>query len=264
MKQPVKTWNLYLSFISIFNIIFFNVYYFSKRNTYDLFQHKLAILVFIYIYVCAYRSIWPRIEGPNICLNKNSMSLPILGRTSATIAEISFGLLFVLITNKLILGISKKNMFMLAWNNILFYLIVLAQVFCWIGIITTDPSYNALEESLWTVFGISKIILYIIIYYYIGFNNSYLRYTIPIIIVCVLVYTLFMITVDVPMYIQNAKTHNGKYNSLGDGILKLCKCNFTKKLDKWKEDIPWLSGYFTFAVWFSIGLFIFYENYKKR
>ena len=52
MKQPVKTWNLYLSFISIFNIIFFNVYYFSKRNTYDLFQHKLAILVFIYIYVC--------------------------------------------------------------------------------------------------------------------------------------------------------------------------------------------------------------------
>ena len=267
----VKKWNMYLTLISIINLSIFISYYFYNEKTFNKLDNKLAILVFIYTYICAIRAIWPRVEGPNICLSNEFISLPIIGRTLATFAEVCFAVLFVMVTNKLILNSSKNNFlknynFLLySWNGSLVYLIVLAQIFCWIGIITTNPKYNVYEESIWTFFGISKIIIYFLIYYHLGYKQKNLKYTIPIILICLLVFIFFMIKVDVPMYMKRANEHKENKNlSFLQGIINICKCSkITCFYNDWKEDIPWLSAYFTFAVWFAFGLFLFQKKIKN-
>ncbi len=41
-----------------------------------------------------------------------------------------------------------------------------------------------------------------------------------------------------------------------------CK-KVTKSYNDWKDDMPWLTGYFTFAVWSSILMVKWYYNYKR-
>ena len=152
------------------------------------------------------------------------------------------------------------------------FLISIAQIFCWIGIITQDPSYNAIEESLWTIFGFTIFVIYSVLYLNINnFNQTLkikkLKSIIPIILISTLLYILFMTLNDVPMYIKRAKQSKDKnvqYNNLMDGIQSMKKCKkATSSFKEWKEDIPWLSLYFTLSVWGSIYILKWVEKYQK-
>jgi len=69
---------------------------------------------------------------------------------------------------------------------------------------------------------------------------------------------LFMVSVDVPMYWArwDADLMAGiNYLSISQGVLdasRACVVDFS--WDIWRQEIPWMTLYFTLAVWVSISL----------
>ena len=75
-----------------------------------------------------------------------------------------------------------------------------------------------------------------------------------------------MLLVDIPMYIKRDKNEIiNKNNSLVEQIKDMAKCHsISKDYDTWKEDIPWLSGYFSLGSWSAIILLILYNKNINR
>ena len=92
-------WNNILSIISIINIIIIIGFIMYKNKTEN--QKIFNILVFIFTITCAVRSIYPRCDSTGFCIHKNPISTPIVGRSMATFAEISFGILKFKFNSKL-------------------------------------------------------------------------------------------------------------------------------------------------------------------
>jgi hypothetical protein len=269
-----RIWNKILTTVSIINIVIILHHLYTRINQKDDKNLKLIFLVMIFVFVCAIRSIWPRVDGSGLCIYNNKISTPLVGRCCATVAEICFATFIVSVTNIILDSLTNLNgmNFIIKLNYSMIILISIAQIFCWVGIITNDPSYNAIEESMWAIFGFVICVIYLVIYFNLGkFNKNLkimeLQKLAPIIIVCAFLYLLFMILVDVPMYIKRAKQNknkNIKYNDFSDGISNMNKCRkVTSSFKEWKEDIPWLTLYFSCSVWGSIYLLKWVEKYQK-
>jgi len=270
-----KIWNYTLSSISILNILFLVVYFFNekKMSNYNLF---LFILVINYTLAGAFRSIRPVVEGERTCLFHSNISVPLVTRSVATIAELSYITLLVLVFN----GIIKKIMKLHPKNKILPILLIinlslialnaLAQFSCWVGTITTDRIWNAVEESIWAGSGIVILAIALYLFCLVSGNTrdksiAMIKSFLPVVIVISIVYIAFMILVDVPMYIEKAKNEkNIKKRDVETGIKELKSCSVvTQKIEFWRREIPWLSGYFTFGVWSSIALFMWNKRFLK-
>lgn len=269
-----KIWNRILGTISIINIIVILHHLFLRLNKNNEKNLKLIILVMIYVFVCALRSIWPRADGPGLCIHDNYISTPFVGRCFTTIAEISFSIFVVSITNIILESFKNLNgvNVIQKLNNSMVIFISIAQIFCWIGIITQDPSYNVIEESIWTIFGSIMLVIYLTLYSKIDKLPSTpqlkkIKSIIPYILLACTIYILFMSYNDVPMYFKRAKEQrdkNASYNSLYDGIQEMKKCKkVTTSYQEWKNDIPWLTFYFTVIVWGCIYMLKWIENFKK-
>lgn len=266
-------WNNILSIISIINIIIIIGFIMYKNKTEN--QKIFNILVFIFTITCAVRSIYPRCDSTGFCIHKNSISTPIVGRSMATFAEISFGILIVKIVNIFLNSTNEKinnqNLNnLLNFNNISLILPIIAQVFCWIGITTKNSLYNCIEESLWTLFGFSKFYTLIKLINIIGDNNDFKLRNIKNVskygaVFCFL-YILFMIIIDVPMYFKryyNDIKNKKKFLSFKDGFKTLFNCKKNLDFNIWKKEIPWLTFYFTFVVWVTFYILLWYDDFIK-
>lgn len=275
MGEEVKKWNAYLSIVTIINVLIMGTFYIFNRNSFDRVLMVMFILVSIFVIVCGIRSIWPRSDGQKLCLYKNKISTPIVGRSLATVAEMAFALLIVIVTTIILFDLKKMNIgnrttieSILNYNWILVILIAIAQICCWIGVITTNSIWNALEESIWTLFGTSKLIIYSYILYQLlqskrNPKTTHLINFIPFMMIFMLTYIWFMVTVDVPMYISRYNNSDGKYLSFFKGIKELSNCKVvSSSLKEWKQEIPWLSLYFSVAVWISISILFWYKHYR--
>lgn len=85
-----------------------------------------------------------------------------------------------------------------------------------------------------------------------------LKYAVALAAIGSFLYVLFIVNVDVPMYLSRwqADVANGKKPlSFAEGIYDLKNgWLVTYQIDDWKEVIPWMSLYFRAAVWTSIAL----------
>ena len=282
-------WWLALSIISILNIIFICTYIASLKNI-NKTQIYLFTFSFIYTIVCAIRAIWPRKDVEQICLFDFKISSIMIGRSLATIAEISYILLILLVFNIITKNISiitkKKKRYLLILINIVLLLIIIAQIFCWLGLITKYYIWNALEESLWTVSALILIVVSCILYKSLNLRktkktkkiNSLLAF-LKVFIIISIIYVIFMCVVDIPMYYNRWKKSYNRNISLNDFVndfkkynkrltlnnfYNLHKCKtINRDIDVWKYEIPWLTGYFTFGVWTTYAIIIWYNGYIK-
>ena len=232
-----KQWNKTLTNISIFNIIYI-IYIFLSKEFNNKKKHLIFILTFIYTIVCAIRAIYPRIDGKCICLKDNFISLPIVGRTLATIAEISVGFIVNIFTNDLLkmININNKFNYLINFNNLSTILPIISQLFCWIGICTKKYYYNAIEETLWGLFGVSKVI----IFYYIfkNINNDYIKNISFFGFISSLLYVIYMFIIDVPSYMTKygiQKNNEKIFYNLKDGLFTLTKCKESSNIKYWKS-----------------------------
>ena len=225
------------------------------------------------------------------------LSYITIGRSVATIAEISFayqlscvleevtrGLIFeiskikktqIFSQEKLLIFISKKI------TKILFWMLVIANIFCWSSVITRNQIFHAVEETLWMLAAVLLFLSYL--YVFIKCNQltkQYSSFNFPgeikqlsfLFIIFSPFYIIFMIYVDIPVYynrwLLDEIAHLNNYLSFYEGIIDSFQCKvITKSFEFWRIEMPWMSGYFTLAVWFSLWLMrcpSFSSNLNKK
>src|SRR5262245_53962672 len=206
----------------------------------------LLWLSLVYVLGCAFRSVFPMVDVPRICLHDTPVSRIFVGRLVATAAELAFALQWVLLLKEAGAPNSAR---------LVTPLLVAAEGFSWAAVLTQNNLWHAVENSLWTL---SAIVAAIGVLTRWGRESERGRLVILAVIACASGYVSFMLTYDVPMYLNrwlNGIPGNFDYLSPVDGVQQLlARCTVERDWARWQEDAVWLTLYFTTAVWMSIGL----------
>lgn len=207
----------------------------------------------VYVLVCAYRSVFPRVDLERLVLVDSRLSSIFLGRTAATVAEICFGIQLGLLVHALGAQAGLPWVQCAAWAVPVF--MITAQLFCWHSILTLNHITQAIESLLWAA-GFSWMAVLLAV---VAMNTSgpvqmlaYAGIAVSVIFVA------YVIGVDVPMYVRrfrNAKAIGQRYLSISQGARDAMERRVpSHSWDRWKDDAVWLTPYFSAGVWFSIAL----------
>jgi len=211
-----------------------------------------------YVFGCAFRSVLPRADVQRICLFDTWLSSVFVGRSVATIAEVAFAAQWAIILHQL--GAMTGSDITLAAAWIIVPLIVIAECFSWHAVLTTKYLHNAIENSIWAV-----------VFFIIGVGlcrllpefDGVVRAMLIVSIVGIACYLAFLMTVDVPMYMNRWRADRAGGNSLLrplEGLRDVrTRWIVTHDIAEWREEIAWMSLYFSLAVWSSLALCVFYS-----
>lgn len=219
----------------------------------NLYQTRQIALAAVFTLVCAYRSWLPRIDLERFCLVDSPASSIFLGRSAATVAEVSFAAQTALWLHRVgeLAGLPAAS----GYAYFIVPLLALAQVFCWTGVTTLNHVAHAIEESLWagTMAGV-MVCLAAALPRLEGLPFVFVATG----VVCLAGYVLFMALVDVPMYVRRwrqGRAAGARRLSLREGLVDAATRRVvTRSWAVWKPEVAWLTGYFTFAVWVSLAL----------
>jgi hypothetical protein len=204
----------------------------------------------VYVAGCAFRSALPMLDVQRICLHDTVLSRIAVGRGVATIAELAFIAQWALLLREA--AASEDRPFVRKAALALLPLGVAAETASWLGVITRDNLLHALENSLWTLG--AALILAALVALRDGADERR-RWAIAAGIAAVGAYLAFMVVVDVPMYLQRWQASSEAILPLAVGLEQvLHRCVPTPAIAAWREDMPWLTLYFSAAVWLSIAL----------
>jgi hypothetical protein len=148
----------------------------------------------------------------------------------------------------------------IAW--VIVPLILIAECFSWYAVLTTHYLGNAIENSIWAVaFFLAGIGLCRLLPEFDGAARAVLVVS----IIGVAGYLAFLMTVDVPMYLNRwrAEVADGGKLLLGplEGLRDVStRWVVTHDIAEWKGEITWMSLYFSMAVWASLALCVFYSS----
>ncbi len=256
-SNPVALWWVFLVSVSCCNMIFwFWSFYYLRRFQSHENDNLIKTLVWLaagYVFVCAFRSILPRADVQRICLFDTWWSSVLVGRAVATVGELCFVAQWALVINRVSKLADSPAAHKLSY--LIFPLIVIAEMFSWYSVITTHYFGNSCEESLWAI--TYTLIFICLIFLFPKFKGA-LKYACAVSIVGCLLYIIFMTTVDVPMYLGRLKAdHESGKKLLGlfEGFHDLNnRWIVTHDIEDWKTEIPWMSLYFSAAVWTSLAL----------
>lgn len=211
------------------------------------------ILSSLFLFSTTVRAVFPRIDVERICFFDSFISSTLVGRSLATIGEISFAIqitLYLLTISKN-LGINKYNISLYLFP----IMIVIAQGFCWTGVITKKQINHCIEESIWML-SVAFLLIPTFITLLRKTKQTWTQYVFISVIILSIMYVLFMAFVDIPMYYKrynNDEKKNIKYLTFTEGLKDCMSCNtITRKWETWKEDSYWMFGYFTIATLISI------------
>jgi hypothetical protein len=206
-----------------------------------------------YVFGCAFRSFVPRADVQRICLLDSWVSCVALGRLVATIAELCFVAQWSLMLYQM--ASEAKVNWAASLARIFVPLIAIAEVFSWYATLTTNYLGNSIEESIWAL---TSVILIICL---VGLRPHFIKraqFFMDFALVCAVGYFLFMSLVDVPMYLSRwgaNQVAGAHYLSLTDGIYDVShRWVVTRSWEDWKTEMPWMTLYFSVAVWLSILL----------
>lgn len=263
----VYSWWVILSAVSIVNIgvwIYLLICFVQRKcvihSELHLWRKWIFWLSGVYVFVCAFRSFLPRIDIERVCLVQTWLSNMFVGRSLATIAELSFIVQCAILLREI--GIGAGVRYVVLVSGILVPIVVIAESASWYAILTTNYLGSVIEESLWTVAGMLILISFVSLWSRV---TNHRRYYLAAMIAYAIGFVIFMVSVDVPMYWtrwQHEVARNMDYLSLWAGLqdtLRSCTVNFS--LNTWRQEIPWMTLYFTVTVWVSMA-FAFAPSYK--
>ena len=211
------------------------------------------LLALGYVLGCGFRSVFPRVDVQRICLYDSWISSIFLGRSIATVAELCFAAQWAWLLREYTRE-SKSHRFAKSVAFIIVPLILIAEISSWASVITTDFLGHVIEESIWGFTALLTTLAFIQIFK--SFDSSGRRW-IALGIASGAVYVFYMSTVDVPLYVSrwradmiaghvSLRFSQGLEASLFERIV-------TFSISDWVAEIPWMTGYFSFAVWLSIA-----------
>jgi hypothetical protein len=205
----------------------------------------------VYVGVCGFRSLFPRVDLERVCLWDSWLSTILLGRTAATVAELCFALqcsLFVerlsAITGESLLG-TEAHAFV--------PLVILAELACWHAVLSLNHIGHAVEESLWAFL---MLMLSVASGIAAGATEGPLQVMLG---AGCLVYGVgagLTLAFDVRMYVQRWRLRAvGLRLTLATGLRdSQLRRHPTVAWEVWREEIPWMSLYFSVGVWTSLAM----------
>jgi hypothetical protein len=225
----------------------------------------MLLLCAAYVFGCAFRSFLPRADVQRICLFDTWLSSVVVGRSVATVAEICFAAQWAIILHRLGTMTGADTTINVAW--VIVPLILIAECFSWYAVLTTHYLGNAIENSIWAV-----------AFFLIGIGlcrllpefHGPVRVVLAITIVGIAAYLAFLKTIDVPMYLsrwRDVVADGSKLLGLLEGLRDVStRWVVTHDLAEWKDEIAWMSLYFSAAVWASLALCVCcsLENHLPR
>ena len=262
-SNPVAWWWGLLSLVSGVNIAVWYVLYRQLHqaptgplgNTFGI--QLMLLLCAAYVFGCAFRSFLPRADVQRICLFDTWLSSVFVGRSVATVAEIAFAAQWAIILHQLGTMTGADTTVNAAWAIV--PLIVVAECFSWHAVLTRNYLGNAIENSIWAV---AFFIVGIGLCRLLPEFDGAVPVVLAISIIGIAAYLAFLMTVDVPMYLNRWRA-DGDGSSLLTHIEGLRDVStrwvVTHDLAEWKDEIAWMSLYFSLAVWSSLALCVFYS-----
>jgi hypothetical protein len=263
-KNPLAWWWSLLTLVSSANIAVWFLLYRelhqqptgSPGGTFGI--ELMLLLSAAYVFGCAFRSFLPRADVQRICLFDTWLSSVVVGRSVATVAEICFAAQWAMILNQLGTMTGADTTLNAAW--VIVPLILIAECFSWHAVLTTNYLGNAIENSLWAV---AFFVVGIGLCRLLPEFDGPVRVVLAVAIIGIAAYLAFLMTIDVPMYLTRWRTeiadgskHLGPIEGLRDVSTRWV---VTHDLAAWKDEIAWMSLYFSAAVWASLALCVCYS-----
>ena len=218
----------------------------------------MLLLCAAYVFGCAFRSFLPRADVQRICLFDTWLSSVVVGRSVATVAEICFVAQWAIILHQL--GTMTSADTTLNAAMVIVPLIIIAECCSWYAVLTTNYLWNAVENSLWAV---AFFIVGIGLCRLLPEFDGPVRAALAVTIAGIAAYLAFLMTVDVPMYLNRWRA------GLADGSKLLrpleglrdvsTRWIVTHDVAEWKGEMTWMALYFSAAVWASLALCVCYS-----
>jgi hypothetical protein len=263
-SNPLARWWALLNLVSALNIaLWFQLYrHFQPQQAQGLDSaagtRLMLFLCAAYVFGCAFRSFLPRADVQRICLFDTWLSSAFIGRSVATVAEVCFAAQWAIILHQLGGMAGADTTLNVAW--IIVPMIIVAQCCSWYGVLTTNYLANAIENSIWALgflavgIGLCRLLP--------EFEGP-VRWALIVAIIGIAAYLAFLMTVDVPMYLsrwQAGLADGGKVLGPLEGFRDArTRWIVTHDFPQWKDEIAWMSLYFTTAVWASLALCLVYS-----
>ena len=207
----------------------------------------------MYVLGCAFRSVLPVYDIPRLCVVDTWLSSVIVGRSVATVAELCFAAQWAVMFRET--ARATGSVFARNVSRLLVPLICVAEVCSWYAVLTTWNLGHVAENSIWglsAALGVASIVGIL--------PGCTLAQRRALIACCAtgLAYVAYMFLVDVPMYWSRwvADEASGRhYLSVAQGMLNVAAhCVVSHRWEQWKNEVLWMSLYFSVAVWISIAL----------
>ena len=273
-SNPLAWWWGLLALVSGANIaVWFLLYRYlaEPRTGAPAGTSDIELMLFLsaaYVFGCAFRSFLPRADVQRICLFDTWLSSVTVGRSVATVAEICFAAQWAIILHQLGTMTGAGTTLNAAW--VIVPLILIAECFSWHAVLTKNYLGNAIENSIWAV---SFFLVGIGLCRLLPEFGGPVGVALVIAIIGIIGYLVFLATIDVPMYLtrwqaRNADTRRADAKSADrSGPLRplegLWDASFrwivTHDIAEWKDEIAWMSLYFSAAVWASLALCVCYS-----
>jgi hypothetical protein len=256
----VTFWWYFLCATAIFNVVAWAVSAAALKrdqaamtaDSYIACRRQL-VLSAIYVFGCAFRSALPVYDIPRLVLINGWLSSVVVGRSVATIAELSFIAQWALMFRQRgeLTGSPTARVVPFAIG----ILILIAEICSWYSVVTTSNAGHVIEEALWGSSAALVVVAMVLLRaHWTGARRRIFFGW------CALgvVYVAFMFLHDVPMYWSRwiSDEERGRpYLSLWQGFTDISHHRVVSYSWKdWKSEIAWMSLYFSVAVWISISL----------
>lgn len=224
-------------------------------GTFDI--QVMLFLSAAYVSGCALRSFLPRADVQRICLLDTWLSSVTVGRSVATVAEICFAAQWAMMLYRL--GTMTGAGAAVSAACVIVPLIVIAECFSWYAVVTRNYLGSAIENSIW---GVSFFIVGLGLCRLLPEFAGPVEMALVIAIIGIAGYLAFLATIDVPMYLrrwQAEGAHRSGPLSPLEGLWDASvRWVVTHDFAHWKDEIAWMSLYFSVAVWASLALCLCY------
>jgi len=256
-SHAVAWWHTALRAIAVLNIALWSLAALAVTREHariesgiDTASYLQLVLSGVYVAGCAFRSALPVIDIPRLVLIDSRLSSVLVGRSVATMAELSFAAQWALILHRAASLAASPLVQTVSWAVV--PLIVLAEGCSWYAVLTTGQRAHAAENSLWGLTAALVVAGILVL------GPQQLAPLYPRMIAGGAAYVAFIFVYDVPMYwsrwlVDQANGH--KTLSIANGLAEVSKrWAVSYRWEDWKDEVLWMSLYFTFGVWSSIWL----------
>lgn len=260
MSVSVNAWGYLLCTVAAFNIVLLVLSAGALRRRGPSLPPRahatrrlLLLLSAVYVLGCAFRSVFLVYDVPRICQIDSWLSSVMVGRSVATLAELCFVAQWAVLLREN--SRAAGSVTGVAVSLALVPLIAIAETCSWYSVLTTSNIGHVAEESIW---GLSAALLVGSLIALWPRCAAGRRPLLAAACVVGAIYVAYMFLVDVPMYwsrwLADEASHR-PYLSIAQGVRDVSgHWVVSHRWQDWKNEVVWMSLYFSVAVWISLSL----------